>query len=261
LPETIDHAIEASGLRQHYTNEKEGADRLENLAELVNAAATFVGERDVQPAGEGVQIDEPDELTAFLAHAALEAGENQAQAGSDALQLMTVHSAKGLEFHAVFVSGMEEGLFPHENSLTEADGIEEERRLMYVALTRARRRLYLSLAQSRMLHGQTRYGIPSRFFREIPENLMRRLNSRARAPEPASTVRAAGGHSPSRVTLHASAIAESPWRIGQSVVHPKFGPGVIVNAEGRGSDARVQVNFSDKGLKWLVLEYAKLAPV
>ena len=261
LPETIDHAIAASGLRQHYTTEKEGADRLENLAELVNAAATFVGERDVQPAGEGVQIDEPDELTAFLAHAALEAGENQAQAGSDALQLMTVHSAKGLEFHAVFVSGMEEGLFPHENSLTEADGIEEERRLMYVALTRARRRLYLSLAQSRMLHGQTRYGIPSRFFREIPENLMRRLNSRARAPEPASTVRAAGGHSPSRVTLHASAIAESPWRIGQSVVHPKFGPGVIVNAEGRGPDARVQVNFSANGLKWLVLEYAKLAPV
>ena len=124
--------------------------------------------------------DEPDELTAFLAHAALEAGEHQAQAGADALQLMTVHSAKGLEFHTVFVSGLEEGLFPHENSLTEADGIEEERRLMYVALTRARRRLYLTYAQSRMLHGQTRYGIPSRFFHEIPEALMRRVNARFR---------------------------------------------------------------------------------
>jgi DNA helicase-2/ATP-dependent DNA helicase PcrA len=168
LAETIDHAIDASGLRQHYKNEKEGTDRLENLGELVNAAATFVAERDVQPAGEGAQIDEPDELTAFLAHAALEAGEHQAEAGSSALQLMTAHSAKGLEFHAVFVSGLEEGIFPHENSLTEADGIEEERRLMYVALTRARRRLYLSLAQSRMLHGQTRYGVASLFFREIP---------------------------------------------------------------------------------------------
>src|SRR6185295_5534082 len=155
LPEAIGHVIEASGLAAHYKTEKEGADRLENLAELVNAATTFVAERDVQPAGETAGTDEPDELTAFLAHAALEAGEHQAQAGADALQLMTVHSAKGLEFHTVFVSGLEEGLFPNENSLTEADGIEEERRLMYVALTRARRRLCLSYAQSRMLHGQT----------------------------------------------------------------------------------------------------------
>ena len=176
LPEIIEHVIEASGLQPHYKAEKEGADRLENLAELVNAAAAFVAERDIQPAGEGVGIDEPDELTAFLAHAALEAGERQALAGNDALQLMTVHSAKGLEFHSVFISGMEEGLFPHDNSLAEADGIDEERRLMYVALTRARRRLYLSLAQSRMLHGQTRYNVASRFFREIPENLMQRVN-------------------------------------------------------------------------------------
>ena len=260
LAETIDHAIDASGLKQHYKTEREGTDRLENLAELVNAAATFVAERDVQPAGEGVQIDEPDELTAFLAHAALEAGEHQAEAGSSALQLMTVHSAKGLEFHTVFVSGLEEGIFPHENSLTEADGIEEERRLMYVALTRARRRLYLTLAQSRMLHGQTRYGIASRFFREIPENLMRRINAGPRikyrefgvAP---SQPRSAAASAPA-ISLDASI----PWRIGQNVVHPKFGTGVIVNAEGRGADARVQVNFRNNGLKWLVLEYAKLAP-
>jgi len=258
LAETIDHAIDASGLRQHYQNEKEGRDRLENLAELVNAAATFVAERDVQPAGEGVQIDEPDELTAFLAHAALEAGEHQAEAGASALQLMTVHSAKGLEFHTVFVSGLEEGLFPHENSMTEADGIEEERRLMYVALTRARRRLYLTLAQSRMLHGQTRYGVASRFFREIPENLMRRINSGAKR------IHASLGGAPRAAAAIASptAIADAsmPWRIGQNVVHPKFGAGVIVSAEGRGADARVQVNFRNNGLKWLVLEYAKLAP-
>jgi DNA helicase-2/ATP-dependent DNA helicase PcrA len=248
LPEAIAHVIEASGLAAHYRGEKEGADRLENLSELINAAATFVAERNVQPAGEAAGMDEPDELTAFLAHAALEAGEHQADAGADALQLMTVHSAKGLEFHSVFVSGLEEGLFPHENSLTEADGIEEERRLMYVALTRARRRLYLSFAQSRLLHGQTRYGIASRFFHEIPEALMRRVSrgygmgKTGAVPHPAASIPHPG----------------SPWRVGQSVVHPTFGAGVIVSAEGRGPDARVQVNFRTGGLKWLMLEYARL---
>jgi DNA helicase-2/ATP-dependent DNA helicase PcrA len=249
LPEAIAHVIEASGLAAHYRGEKEGADRLENLSELVNAAATFVAERNVQPAGEAAGMDEPDELTAFLAHAALEAGEHQADAGADALQLMTVHSAKGLEFHSVFVSGLEEGLFPHENSLTEADGIEEERRLMYVALTRARRRLYLSFAQSRLLHGQTRYGIASRFFHEIPEALMRRVNPRYGIRD----AKSAGPHPASRVPH-----PESPWRVGQSVVHPTFGAGVIVSAEGRGPEARVQVNFRTGGLKWLMLEYARL---
>jgi DNA helicase II / ATP-dependent DNA helicase PcrA len=270
LPEVIDHVVEHSGLKAHYKAEREGADRLENLGELVNAAATFVSERDVQPAGEASGLDEPDELSAFLAHAALEAGDHQAESGADALQLMTVHSAKGLEFHSVFVSGMEEGLFPHENSLTEADGIEEERRLMYVALTRARRRLYLSLAQSRLLHGQTRYGIPSRFFREIPENLMRRVKPRPKARDwgPgtgdsgfARRTGAGGAPVPSPVTHHSSPpLADSPWRIGQSVVHATFGAGVIVSAEGRGPEARVQVNFRNGGLKWLMLEYAKLIP-
>ncbi|HKA38658.1 MAG TPA: 3'-5' exonuclease, partial [Burkholderiales bacterium] len=184
-------------------------------------------------------------------HAALEGGEHQAGAGADALQLMTAHSAKGLEFHSVFVSGLEEGLFPHENSLTEVDGIEEERRLMYVALTRARRRIYLSLAQSRMLHGQTRFGVASRFFHEIPEQLMRRIN-RVKTVSPRS-----GGYS-SPITHHASPMSDSPWRVGQSVVHPTFGAGVIVGAEGRGADARVQVNFKKGGLKWLMLEYARL---
>jgi DNA helicase-2/ATP-dependent DNA helicase PcrA len=229
----------------------------------------------VQPAGETAGTDEPDELTAFLAHAALEAGEHQAQAGAEALQLMTVHSAKGLEFHGVFVSGLEEGLFPNENSLTEADGIEEERRLMYVALTRARRRLTLSYAQSRMLHGQTRYGIPSRFFNEIPEALMRRLSagfrtrnsgfgspdSGFRSQDSGSRSRDSGYGKPAALDSRASTLdASSPWRVGQSVTHPRFGTGVIVNAEGRGADARVQVNFKGGGLKWLMIEYAKLAP-
>jgi len=262
LPEAIEHVIEVSGLKAHYRAEKEGADRLENLSELINAAATFVAERNVQPAGEAAGMDEPDELTAFLAHAALEAGEHQAGAGADALQLMTVHSAKGLEFHSVFVSGLEEGLFPHENSLTEADGIEEERRLMYVALTRARRRLYLSFAQSRLLHGQTRYGIASRFFREIPEGLMRRINPRYGIRDTRSESKPGTGRAAATDAHPASRIShpDFPWKVGQSVVHPTFGAGVIVSAEGRGPDARVQVNFRTSGLKWLMLEYAKLLP-
>jgi DNA helicase-2/ATP-dependent DNA helicase PcrA len=246
LPETIEHMIHHSGLIAHYQTEKEGADRVENLGELVNAAAGFVAEED------------DTSLQAFLAHAALEAGEHQAGEGSDALQLMTVHSAKGLEFHSVFISGLEQGLFPHDQSANERDGPEEERRLMYVAITRARRRLYLSFAQTRMLHGQTRYNIRSRFFDEIPEGLLKWLSPRFVAPqrhaEPSyqkSTIRARvpGGGS-----------GAPGWRIGQSVTHPKFGSGVIVDAEGSGSDARVQVNFADAGVKWLALQFAKLVP-
>jgi len=258
LPEIIEHVIEASGLKSHYQNERDGADRLANLDELINAAAGFVSD--------GQQDD--TSLTSFLAHAALEAGDNQAEAGADALQLMTVHSAKGLEFHSVFISGLEEGLFPHENSLSEADGKEEERRLMYVALTRARRRLYLSFAQSRLLHGQTRYNIASSFFREIPEQLMRRVNTgpRSRVASPRSDATGPGTQVSSRKfnsrnlnpeTLYLQ--PDAPWRIGQNVTHPKFGAGVIVNAEGRGTDARVQVNFDCNGTKWLALEYAKLS--
>jgi DNA helicase-2/ATP-dependent DNA helicase PcrA len=244
LPETIEHMIHHSGLIPHYQGEKEGADRVENLGELVNAATGFVAEED-----------DPS-LQVFLAHAALEAGEHQAGEGSDALQLMTVHSAKGLEFHSVFISGLEEGLFPHEQSAAERDGLEEERRLMYVAITRARRRLYLSFAQTRMLHGQTRYNIRSRFFDELPEGLLKWLSPRfvaqQRYAEPSyqkSTIRA-------RVPGGGSGIPG--WRIGQTVTHPKFGSGVIVDAEGSGSDARVQVNFADAGVKWLALQFAKL---
>jgi DNA helicase-2/ATP-dependent DNA helicase PcrA len=241
LPETVEVMLERSGLVAHYRAERDGADRVENLNELVNAAAAFVSE------------GEEHDLPAFLAHAALESGENQAAEGTDALQLMTVHSAKGLEFHAVFITGLEEGLFPHEQSVLEDDGLEEERRLMYVAITRARTRLYLSFAQTRMLHGQTRYNVSSRFLDELPEEVVKRLTPRlghakfddaAWAPVPAKSYKA-------KTPSHG-------FRIGQSVLHPKFGQGVIVNAEGSGSDARLQINFGKQGMKWLALEYAKL---
>ena len=293
LSETVAHAIDASGLAAHYRHEKDGSERVDNLEELVNAAQSFVREADLAvdapirrqtsdtghpasgngvdaAAGESADADSAlreegatDPLTAFLAHAALEAGETQAAEGRPALQLMTMHSAKGLEFHTVFVTGLEQGLFPHDNSVTEIGGIEEERRLMYVAVTRARRRLYLTLAQSRMLHGQIRPGIASQFIGEIPSGLVQWLSPRERRgaydvdraewgssafPQPSET--GAGGP---RATPPAPT-----WRIGQSVRHAKFGLGVIIDAEGRGSDARVQVNFRDAGVKWLALDYARL---
>jgi DNA helicase-2/ATP-dependent DNA helicase PcrA len=254
LAETIDHVIEASGLADYYRADKDGADRLENLEELVNAAALFSEESgsdalvsDVTP--EASEASQP-ELDRFLAHAALEAGEHQAEAGRDALQLMTVHAAKGLEFHTVFITGLEESLFPHEQSAHEEGGLEEERRLMYVAITRARRRLYLSYAQSRMLHGQVRYGLPSRFLDELPGQVLLHLNRRAETPAasyaaPAPRAAAAG--------------SDTGYRVGQSVAHARFGTGIIIDFEGRGADARVQVKFRDAGTKWLALAYAKLS--
>jgi DNA helicase-2/ATP-dependent DNA helicase PcrA len=270
LSEAVTHVNEASGLIAHYRQEKDGRERIENLEELVNAAEGFLREADLavdapmltspstaaagdEPAVEGAT----DPLTAFLAHAALEAGDTQAAEGRSALQLMTVHSAKGLEFHTVFVTGLEEGLFPHENSLNELDGVEEERRLMYVAITRARRRLYLTQAQTRMLHGQTRYNIPSRFMAEIPRELIEWLSPPRRRSFDVD--RAEWGSSIAAVNSHVTQPGPS-WRVGQSVKHAKFGLGVIIDAEGRGNDARVQVNFRDAGVKWLALEYAKLEP-
>src|SRR5512134_2633383 len=188
LSEIVDAVIQRSGLIPHYQNEREGQERIENLNELVNAATAFVAEEGYTQDAPATQANEadsasqlPSPLAAFLSHASLEAGDNQAEAGQDALQLMTVHAAKGLEFHAVFITGLEEGLFPHENSLTEMDGLEEERRLMYVAITRARRRLYVSFAQSRLLHGQTRYGIKSRFLQELPDSAVKWLTPRLAA--------------------------------------------------------------------------------
>ncbi len=235
LHEAVDHVIEASGLKAHYRADKDGADRVENLDELVSAAKQFAND------GEG------NDLAAFLAHASLEAGEHQSGEGTEALQLMTVHSAKGLEFNAVFMTGLEEGLFPHEQSFNTEDGLEEERRLMYVAITRARRKLTLSYTESRQLHGQTRYNIPSRFLEEVPEQLLAPINARKMAVQrpsfsPAGVDNATGFH------------------IGQNVRHARFGAGVVIGTEGRGADARVQVHFREGGQKWLALEYAKLEP-
>ena len=251
LPEVIDHLIEKSGLRQHYLAEKEGRERLENLDELINAATNFLQEESdtlVNPA-------EANPLASFLAHASLEAGEHQAGEGQEAVQLMTVHAAKGLEFDVVFITGLEQGLFPHDNSTQERDGLEEERRLMYVAVTRARKRLYLTHAQTRMLHGQTRYCVPSLFLEELPEELLRKVGH---VPAYAAAVPQSRSPGPAKTAQQSEAVGG--FRIGQNVEHAKFGQGVIVSAEGRGADARVQVNFGAQGMKWLALEYAKLTP-
>jgi len=217
-------------------------------------------------------------LAAFLTHAALEAGDNQAQAGQDAVQMMTVHAAKGLEFDAVFITGLEEGLFPHENAATEADGLEEERRLMYVAITRARQRLYISHGQTRMLHGQTRYNVKSRFLDELPEEALKWLTPKRQAF--GSSAGFGGGYgAPSRPAwtpapppswaspvpaAMARSAAESSGhglRPKQAVFHNKFGEGVVLALEGKGADARAQVNFGRHGTKWLALSVAKLTPI
>jgi DNA helicase-2/ATP-dependent DNA helicase PcrA len=297
LREIIEHMLHASGLIDFYKTDKEGQDRLENLEELVNAAEAFVTQEgfgkdavalpidehggeaviDLAPDAETGEIMSP--LAAFLTHASLEAGDNQAQAGQDAIQLMTVHAAKGLEFDAVFITGLEEGLFPHENSVSDIDGIEEERRLMYVAITRARKRLYLSFSQTRMLHGQTRYNVKSRFFDELPESALRWITPRNQgfgsgfareyqsAWERGSGLKSmvGAGAQPSTVPKSMAPTAQTSdgvaLRTGQSVFHAKFGEGVIVTLEGSGADARAQINFGRHGMKWLALSVAKLTPI
>ncbi|MFA7580675.1 UvrD-helicase domain-containing protein [Castellaniella sp.] len=285
LPELIGHVVQASGLEAHYRAEREGQERLDNLQELVNAAAAFVAEADLQglAAGRVPEGDAPmSPLAAFLSHAALEAGDNQAQAGQDAVQLMTIHAAKGLEFDAVFITGLEEGLFPHENSLLEADGLEEERRLMYVAMTRARKRLTLTLAQSRLLHGQTRYGLRSRFLDEIPEGHLKWLTPRETARESAPWRGAfrrglgawQGGEQqpdrlpeprrPTRVSAPRGlatgvTVGEQTYNIGMRVQHDRFGEGTVISLSGNGDDALARIEFADTGTKTLALGVARLA--
>jgi DNA helicase-2/ATP-dependent DNA helicase PcrA len=310
---TLDH----SGLLEHYRNEREGEERVENLEELVNAAESFVMQEGFgreapgmaplpsnsqnlltqSPASQGVdaetlpaeaeEINETGEtlspLQAFLSHAALEAGDNMAAAGQDAVQLMTVHSAKGLEFDCVFITGMEEGLFPHENSMSDHEGLEEERRLAYVAITRARKRLYLSHSQTRMLHGQTRYNIKSRFFDELPEQCLKYLTPKPQDMPAGGNARGefGGSYATKSGAYHAystggSAVygqysppqkevvrKEEPsgLRKGQKVFHAKFGEGTVLTLEGAGDDARAQINFPRHGTKWLALSVAKLTPV
>jgi DNA helicase II / ATP-dependent DNA helicase PcrA len=300
LAELVDEALVRSGMKAHYETEREGADRLENLAELVSACAQF----------EETYEGEDSALVGFLTHASLEAGEHEAAASDDALQLMTVHAAKGLEFDHVFLGGLEEGLFPHENSLSDFAGVEEERRLMYVAITRARKRLYLSYAGQRMLHGQTRYGIVSRFLDEIPAPLCKWIvvpekqaaygsnygsshgggwgnQSGARGSygaenrnsggsgggtytgfkqsyvkdEKAVEYGREGAPDVSRANFETARQDAFPFAVGQNVSHAKFGEGVVLAFEGRGQDARVQVKFRREGTKWLALQYAKLTAV
>jgi DNA helicase-2/ATP-dependent DNA helicase PcrA len=250
LPEIMDHVLVHSGLLEHYQNEKgakkrEAEERLENLKELVTAATLFVHE------------NEDDSLTSFLTHASLEAGEHQAGDQEDALHLMTVHASKGLEFNAVFITGLEEGLFPHQNSQRVEGGLDEERRLMYVAITRARRRLYMSFAQRRMLNGQVSYGAPSAFLKELPEALLQWLSARAAPRNPFASFGYSSPVTPVQAPQQKE-IAGAVWKTGQSVMHQKFGAGVVTGVEGRGNDGRVQVNFKHAGSKWLALEYAKL---
>jgi DNA helicase II / ATP-dependent DNA helicase PcrA len=251
LTEMTEIATTMSGLKNFYQLEKEGEDRIANLHELINAAVSFMNNNS------DALEDNSSGLTEFLTHASLEAGEHQADVGADALQLMTVHAAKGLEFKAVFISGLEEGLCPHENSLYENNGLEEERRLMYVAVTRARQRLYLSHAQSRMLHGQIRYGIASRFLDEIPDALLKRLNSK-QAPKPSMSSHYDNSYQSAPTTSSSEQKSAMPWKIGQAVAHAKFGQGVVVSYEGNATDMRIQINFGREGLKWLAMEYAKL---
>ncbi len=294
LREIIDHMLAQTGLVEFYRTDKEGQDRIENLEELVNAAESFVTQEGFGKDAVALPVDEqatgaaPDAetgeimspLAAFLTHASLEAGDNQAQAGANAIQLMTVHSAKGLEFDAVFITGIEEGLFPHEQSLSDADGVEEERRLMYVAITRARKRLYLSFSQTRMLHGQTRYNVKSRFFEELPEGTLKWITPKqqgfgsgyAREYQQAwqrgsglsgivGAGRVAAPPPPPPLPVSPSAPGMQGLRVGQTVFHTKFGEGVVTTLEGRGADARAQVHFGRHGSKWLALSIAKLTPV
>ena len=254
LTEMTEIATTMSGLKNFYQLEKEGEDRIANLDELINAAVSFMNNNS------DALEDNSNGLTEFLTHASLEAGEHQADVGADALQLMTVHAAKGLEFKAVFISGLEEGLCPHENSLYENNGLEEERRLMYVAVTRARQRLYLSHAQSRMLHGQVRYGIPSRFLDEIPDALLKHLNSR-QVQKPSMANNYDNSYQGTSSASSSEQKSAMPWKIGQTVAHAKFGQGVVVSYEGNASDMRIQINFGREGLKWLAMEYAKLEKV
>ncbi len=242
LFEQVDQVLKASGLIEHYRREKaeRGEARAENLDELVSAARGFTPEASDLPP-----------LEAFLAHAALESGEGQADEWEDCVQMMTLHTAKGLEFPVVFLCGMEEGLFPHQRSLNDLDGLEEERRLAYVGMTRAMRQLYLTSAEQRRLHGIDSYAQPSRFIREIPEELVEEVRPRVQLSRPVAVGRF-------RAPEEA---APGGVRLGARVRHGKFGDGVILNVEGNGPHARVQVSFERQGTKWLMVQYANLTPL
>ncbi len=245
LHEQVDHVIQMSGLIEHYKKEKgeRGEGRIENLLELVSAARGFSPETEAEA--------ELSPLESFLAHAVLESGEGQADPYDDCVQMMTLHSAKGLEFPVVFLAGMEDGLFPHQRSVADLAGLEEERRLCYVGATRAMRHLYITYAEQRRLYGVDAYGQPSRFISELPADLIEEIRPRLQVSRPVFVKRS-------------STLDESPaagMRMGSRVRHSKFGDGVVLNFEGNGPHARIQVNFERQGTKWLMLSYANLEVV
>ena len=243
LHEQVDHVIQMSGLIEHFKKERgeRGEGRVENLLELVSAAKGFSpeGETDMQP------------LESFLAHAVLESGEGQADPYADCVQMMTLHSAKGLEFPVVFLAGMEDGLFPHQRSIADLASLEEERRLCYVGATRAMQQLYITYAEQRRLYGVDQYGQPSRFIGELPADLIEEIRPRLQVSRPAFVKR---GGTLDEAPTHA-------MRMGSRVRHAKFGDGVVLNFEGNGPQARIQVNFESQGTKWLMLSYANLEVV
>ena len=255
LAEKTEHIVNHTGLIQHH--EKEGGEkaraRIENLEELVTAANNF----DDPDIDDDFDLKSNAFLAAFLDKAALDAGETQADESEDAVQLMTLHSAKGLEFHLVFLAGMEEGLFPHKMSMDNIAGLEEERRLCYVGITRARTKLYISHAESRRMHGEVNLCRPSRFINEIPNELLDEIRMKSSVSRPSFGKTRIGGRVSSKLSGDIE-VPETDLSLGQRVVHGKFGEGVILNYEGQGPNARVQVNFDAVGSKWLVLSYAKL---
>jgi DNA helicase-2/ATP-dependent DNA helicase PcrA len=249
LHEQVDQTIPGSGLIEHYQKDKadRGEARVENLLELVSAARGYEPEGEMPP------------LQSFLAHAALESGETQGDAWEDCVQMMTLHTAKGLEFPLVFLCGMEDGLFPHQRSVNDLDGLEEERRLCYVGMTRAMKQLYLTYAEQRRLHGVDSYNAPSRFIQEIPPAMVAEVRPRIRVSQ---------SHAPLSVAVperrrgwDSGSLTETVgggMRLGTRVRHGKFGEGVVLTVEGQGPHARVQVNFEHQGSKWLMLQYANL---
>lgn len=255
LEDMMGQSIDASGLVPFYKrdNLERAEARLENLGELISAAREF--DMPFEPDQDEEQAMSP--LMGFLSHASLEAGEQQGAQWEDCVQLMTLHSAKGLEFPVVFLCGMEEGLFPHKRSTEDPRKLEEERRLCYVGMTRARQRLFLTHAESRRLHGQEHFAAPSRFLREIPRELLEEVRPRAGR---AQAVRQSAGPVGSGISGAAGMVLPGGLRLGQRVTHKKFGDGVVLNAEGQGAHARVQVNFESEGAKWLVVQYANLEP-
>lgn len=247
LGEITTRVLYGSGLFDHYQKEKgeKGQTRVENLEELINAAKQYQDDSN----------SELSPLAAFLSHAVLESGENQGDASEDCVQLMTLHSAKGLEFPLVFLCGVEEGLFPHHLSVEDPYRLEEERRLCYVGMTRAMRKLYITYAERRRLHGNDAYHRPSRFISEIPEKLIHEVRFKTNVTKPITLTQQ---RAPKMVdsTPHPSGL-----RLGQRVMHPRFGEGVVLSYEGNGEHTRVQVKFADQGTKWLIAAFAKLQPV